>query len=508
MADWSYGYVTDLTYTLGYYQELSPAILRFCLLTQQLTPPAAENFTYCELGFGQGVALNLHAASSPGAFAGTDFNPEQAAFAARLAGETGSDLAVFDDSFEDFSKRDFPQFDYIALHGIWSWINADNRRQVVDFVDKHLKRGGALYLSYNCYPGLAAIEPLRKIFMLHDRYMGEGHSSLERIKGAVEFTERLFQARPNYLNSSAAIAGRFDFIKTAPPRYLAHEYFNANWDSMYFSDVAELLASARLSFACSAVPHENIKGLGMSDEARAYLDKVTDPVQYQQLRDFFVNRSFRKDIFVRGTLPLPDAEYQARVMTQRFILTREISGIGMSMSAGMGSVEFMEDIYQPVLAALAEDGYSPKSLPELYERLEGKHDYGRLLSVCINLMGSGTILPCQSPEAAERCRASSLAFNKAMCRLARTQEESLSLASPLTGSGIRLQRLDQLFLDAIYSGNEVVPHVRQILSAGNISVSKDGRNAENEAETITFLEQFLAEFREKAEPILKSLGIV
>ena len=507
MTNWSSGYVTDVIYTLGYYQELSPALIRFCMLMQQLTPPAAENFTYCELGFGQGVSLNLHAASSPGSFVGTDFNPEQAAFAARLAGEAGSDLAVYDDSFANFGKRDLPQFDYIALHGIWSWVSGENRRQVVDFVDKHLKRGGALFLSYNCYPGLAAIEPIRKLFMLHGRYMGEGHSTLERIKGAVEFTDQLLQANPHFFSGHPSAVARFDSIKTSAPSYLAHEYYNANWDAMYFSDVVEELAAVRLNFAGSAVPHENVKTLGMSDEAKDYLEKITDPFQYQQLRDFFVNRSFRRDIFTRGALPLANTEYQARLLEQRFILTCDPSLVTKSIKAGMGTVTFMEEIYQPVFSALAEEAYSPKTLPELRERLKGQFDYSTLFAVCVNLMGKGVILPCQSPAVVERCRAASRAFNQAVCRLSRTHEDAAFLASPVTGTGIPVSRLELFILDAAYTGNEAIPHIRQILSDNNISAMKEGRAAENEAESVQFLELILAEFREKREPSLKALGV-
>jgi len=42
-----------------------------------------------------------------------------------------------------------PDFDYIGLHGIWSWISDENRQVIVDFIRKKLKVGGVLYISYN-----------------------------------------------------------------------------------------------------------------------------------------------------------------------------------------------------------------------------------------------------------------------------------------------------------------------------------------------------------------------
>src|SRR3546814_8460580 len=86
---------------------------------------------YLELGFGQGLSLNINAATSSGQFFGTDFNPSQAAYAAQVARAGGKALRIFDDSFEDFARSDdLPQFDIIALHGIWSWVSQEARQAI------------------------------------------------------------------------------------------------------------------------------------------------------------------------------------------------------------------------------------------------------------------------------------------------------------------------------------------------------------------------------------------
>lgn len=80
--------------------------------------------TACELGFGQGMSANLHAAVSVVEWCGTDFNPAQAGFAQELAAVAGSGARLFDQAFDEFcSRSDLPEFDYIGLHGIWSWIS-------------------------------------------------------------------------------------------------------------------------------------------------------------------------------------------------------------------------------------------------------------------------------------------------------------------------------------------------------------------------------------------------
>jgi len=130
-TDWTAGYVTELEYTHGYYHELSPALLRLACLVAGAAPPAKEPLRYLELGYGQGVSINIHAAAVPGEFWGTDFNPSQAAHARALAQASGSGAILLDDSFAELAARpDLPEFDMIALHGIWTWVSEENRRVI------------------------------------------------------------------------------------------------------------------------------------------------------------------------------------------------------------------------------------------------------------------------------------------------------------------------------------------------------------------------------------------
>ena len=72
MSDWTNGYVADIGYTYGYYGDLNPLRVRLAFLNAGLVAP--EIGTACELGFGQGVSVNLHAAASVVQWTGTDLD--------------------------------------------------------------------------------------------------------------------------------------------------------------------------------------------------------------------------------------------------------------------------------------------------------------------------------------------------------------------------------------------------------------------------------------------------
>ena len=84
--DWTHGYVADISYDYSFFAELAPINIVFNLLDGGFFPPSLEEFTYCELGCGQGFTTNILAATNPqGEFWGVDFNPTHIAAAKRLA---------------------------------------------------------------------------------------------------------------------------------------------------------------------------------------------------------------------------------------------------------------------------------------------------------------------------------------------------------------------------------------------------------------------------------------
>ena len=114
-----------------------------------------------------------------------------------------------DQAFGEFcSRTDLPDFDFIGLHGIWSWVSNENRHILVDFIRRKLKVGGVLYISYNCFPGWSPSYPLRQMFALHDRFASKPHGAVQRVDAALKFSEALLAARPGYLKVAPQLPER------------------------------------------------------------------------------------------------------------------------------------------------------------------------------------------------------------------------------------------------------------------------------------------------------------
>ena len=44
-------------------------------------------------------------------------------------------------------------FDYIIMHGVYSWVGDKVRESALKIIKKYLNKNGVSYISFNCYPG-------------------------------------------------------------------------------------------------------------------------------------------------------------------------------------------------------------------------------------------------------------------------------------------------------------------------------------------------------------------
>jgi hypothetical protein len=367
MSEWASGYVSEVDYTHGYYRELCPTALSLALLNRAVNAKHGKPLRYLELGFGQGLSLNIHAAACPGEFWGTDFNPGQAANASELAEASGSGAQILDLSFEDLAARDdLPEFDVIALHGIWSWISDANRAVIVELARRKLAVGGVLYVSYNCTPGWSPAMPLRHLMTLQAELAGSDAQGMSgRIDAALAFTQKVVDSGARYFRANPAVVERLKAIKGQDRHYLAHEYFNRDWLPMPFSEVAERMGAAKLTFAASANLLDHLDEVSLSAEGRQLLAEIGHPLLRESVRDYFVSQQFRKDIFVKGPRVISPLARLERYLNQTLVLVTPAANVPMKLSGPVGEITLQEAVYKPLVDITAENGHTPKTVKQI-----------------------------------------------------------------------------------------------------------------------------------------------
>lgn len=446
-TQWTNGYQTSVNYTYGYYRDLSPNYQKFCLLLNGIDSPLNQKeHTHCELGFGQGVSLNIHAASNVGHFYGTDFNPAHAAHANTLAAQSQAAHYFYDDSFEELLHRDLPQFDSISLHGIWSWISHENQSIILKFIRQFLKPNGIVYISYNCVTGWAANMPIRELFHSHFKFNSTSTNPLQNVKDALNFSKRLLDQQPIFAKRNPNALSKVQDLKQQNPHYLIHEYLNQDWQCFSFQQVVKTLEDIKLNYAGSTDLNTLLDNINFTKEHQKFLQQIEHPIFREQCRDYFANTQFRRDLFIRGKNLLTAQQMQDRLEHVPFILLTAVEQIPKTINGHLGEFNLLPDVYEPIKALFKAQHYKCLTIAEL-EQHDPKLNFHQLLNAMTILCHLGIAQPClgeASPENMEQ----SQRLNLYLLDQARYHTNYQVLENPMTGIGLPTDHFSQLFYRA------------------------------------------------------------
>ena len=507
MNNWASGYVTDIDYTAGFYEHMTPVKLAFALLAKGYAAPDINApYAYCELGCGHGVTVNVMGAANPcGDFWATDFNPAQIANAKKLAKSAGLDnVHFFDASFEEFNRAELPQFDFITLHGIWTWVSESNRQAIVRFIRDRLKVGGVVYVSYNAMPGWATGLPLRRLLV--DHAAGRTEPTLDRIRNAIGFAESVRKAGALFFEANPGATERLEDLKDSQPKYLAHEYFPEGFAPVYHADIARELSEAKLKFVCSSDLVQQIDALNMDAAQIELLATIDDPVRRETVRDYILNTRFRRDIFVKGALPLNEDEARERWLGMRFALKVDRSEAPTRIKGPLGDADLHPDVYGPVLDALAK---GPRTVAQLIaDPTIAPLGLARLQQALAVLVGGRPVDPCLDATGDDLRIPRARDFNTAALRLAQSNKTPAWLACPVTGSGLAVEGALQLFLLARREGrDDLADYAWAAMSARGGKLLKDGVPIESDADNLAEMRAHAERFLKNPLPVFRQLGL-
>lgn len=461
-GDWGGGYITGIPYLPGYYRHQSPLHLNLACLLGGVAGIAIGpeiRLSYLELGCGQGLGALMLAACNPlWQVTGIDFNPAHIAAARELGDAAGIANAQFIEA--DLAEiagspawHDTPPADVVTLHGLWSWVGDPARTGIVAMLREKLRPGGIAYVSYNALPGWQGALGLQRVLLEAGR-RAPGHV-LRQAAAGWDLVRALAEAgAPHLADGDLAPALIADSGRMAPA-YLAHEYLNAAWRPCFHADVAAALAPARLDWVASAQLIENFTPLTLGEPARQLAARYgDDPAMRELIKDMFLARVLRQDVFVRGARPLSAAERDRALGQTMLALACEPEQFVWEFDAPAGRARFERRFFAPVIEALARSPQPVKSLLEL-PGLPRRDNPGELVGM---LVGSHQALPVSGPPREPDPRVRRL-NREAARRLVRPDNLDLGVALATFGTGAPLPctMLDLFVADRLQGENPADP---------------------------------------------------
>lgn len=265
------------------------------------------------------------------------------------------------------------------------------------------------------------------------------------------------------------------------------------------------MSAAKLGFVGTAATLELIEPLNLTKEQRDYAGGIADPQFRETVKDYFVNRQFRRDIYSKGAVPLNALEAEERWNSVRLILTVPRGDARLSIKSLVGEAKLDAPVYPTLLDALAD---GPKSIRELRadQRLNDIR-LSQLREAVMVFYASGQLALCRGEDGVEERALRTQRFNDAVLLNAEGSGSIGYLASPVTGSAETVDRVTQLFLNA-RSRNENPPeYAARILLRQNQRVLKDGKPIQSPEEHAAEIGTRYDTFVEKRLPVLQRLGI-
>lgn len=511
-ATWSEGYVTDVSYTRSFFKELAPAFLDYVCVINGVEPPPGSplgqgmgaGFTFCELACGNGVTTNMLAASNPsGEFHGIDFMPAHISTARKLAADGKLNNITFHEiNFEEAVDKPYPQFDYIVLHGIYSWISMRNRGNILNFIQKNLKSGGVVYVSYNTLPGWASIGPFQNFALEYSRAITG--DSVTKVKEAVSFMRTLKEANGRIFQANPYLVNHMDGLDRMPPEYLAHEYLNQDWHPMYVTQAMRDFATAKCDYVGSATLVENHLAYILSDVQRQLALKLPTRDLRELVKDYLLNQRFRRDVYVRGGLKLSPQGRDAILQRMMFALETPAAQVKYQARVPVGQISFDTPVARAITLGLAA---RPMPLIEI-TRLPGAEnaEAGEIIRSLQALTVTGQIRPVSPSDSASQ--ASARQMRDAV--LARVfGPDQLNTVPSDFGTAFVVNPIEQALLQ---TAEEQEPRaaaeaIQEKMAAQNRRIAQRGRTVDEKAAAVTRIEQLVKAFQDGRKAWLHGLGI-
>lgn len=356
----------DVHYTGRAYADTHPDRLAAIATLFGMTPAAIERCRVLEVACGNAANLLPMAYGLPESdFVGFDLAAGPVAagrHAAERLGLRNISLAAHD--LADFAA-DAGRFDYIVAHGLYSWVPAGTRDQLLALLARHLAPNGVAFVSYNVYPGCHIRRMVWEMLKFHVDHLPDAR---QRIAEAQTLARLLATGRAVPDDYTAVVQRELERVVDRDPAVLFHDDLAATNDPVYFHEFADHAARHGLQFLGESELQTMSYG-GLTAQARGVLAQL-DLLTREQYLDFVRCRRFRQTLLCRADVAL-DRDIGPGRFDGFLLGARAPVRVG-GASATIEAPSADEMLLQTVLDEVADAAPRPLTVDELAARVRAR----------------------------------------------------------------------------------------------------------------------------------------
>jgi SAM-dependent methyltransferase len=256
---------------------------------------------------------------------------------------------------------DLGEFDYIIVHGVFSWVPPEVQDAILQMCSKHLSPNGLAYISYNTYPGWHMREAVRDMMLYHAKRFREPHIQVQQARSLLDFLADHASDKTPY---GQMLRSEVNVLRHCEDGYLYHDHLEEHNRPIYFHQFMERARACSLEYL-GEVPISSMWTGMLPPDISQTLDRIcNDLTQMEQYMDFLRNRMFRQTLLCHRGQPIDrelrptDVELlQIRsnlVPTDKEITINSADEVGFRLPASGQAVTTRSPLVKASVLAIAE----------------------------------------------------------------------------------------------------------------------------------------------------------
>jgi hypothetical protein len=178
--------------------------------------------------------------------------------------------------------------------------------------------------------------------------------SIARLDAADGALRAMMEAGASILRLGAMGREWEELRRQLPAHYFVHQLLPPAWQPVYVTDLRDALRTIGLAPLGSATIRENVDAFTLDQAARALVASAPDPDLRELMRDYLLQKRFRRDIFGRSPVGLDDGAARRRLIESHYMLA--------PAPEAAESVPFNDPVARRILDLLADGPASPAAL--------------------------------------------------------------------------------------------------------------------------------------------------
>lgn len=245
-----------------------------------------------EIGCGDGANIVPMAATLPSAeFVGCDYAARPIARAQQMV----DDLGLGNMKILQLDLRDIPEdagsFDYIIVHGLYSWIPLEVRQHLMPVIARHLAPNGVAYVSYNAFPGCRVRQAVWDMLRLHTKDCPDLKTKLAAARALIAL---MVDSGGPVNRDEDTLRAEFRRLVDRTDGALCHDDLSDTNSPVYFHEFIADAAGSGLTFLVEADLFSMTAG-DFAPHVREALGRM-DRLTREQYLDFMRFRPFRNSL--------------------------------------------------------------------------------------------------------------------------------------------------------------------------------------------------------------------